>query len=275
MTREEFEALPYLPRKDFSSSAKERFSRLDKDYVVKKYNEERFPVEGNAALAKAVGRTIEARRSGWEKKDGITLLDIGAAGGALTTLFMLAELGRLGLLAKIRLTLVDISRQALESTVSGDFGLPPSLFADFGYCFQPEHARGLLRNAAIEVRSAISLGDLPPADIVLSAFTHHHMNLADKQRSSREMERIARPEGIIGVADECLSYEDYIEWLETHHDELNGRGEQVPIAVESFIPLAEHKGFFRHVRMAEEAETRYFYYFCGTKRAVHPRTSAF
>lgn len=266
MTRKEFENLRYLPREAFNSTAKERFGRLDKDYVAKKYREERFPVEGNAALARAIGRMIETRRDEWESKGEIRLVDIGAAGGALTTLFVLAELDRLKLPGDIKPTLVDISKQALESTIDGSFELPARMFSDFGYDFKPDQAKSFLRDAVLTVRSAVDLGDLPPADIVLSAFTHHHMNIADKQLASYEMERVARPGAIVGIADERLSYEDYLEWLDAHVKERNGRGDLVPIAVESFITLAEHKIFFKHVKMSEEAETRYFYYFCGTKR---------
>ncbi len=265
MTREEFANLLYLPRRVYNRTAKRRFSCLDSDYIKKKYHEEKFPVEGNAALVKSIGSIIKTRKQEWEVKDKIALVDIGAAGGALTTLFMLAELDRLGLINKIRLTLVDISRQALESTLRGDFDLPPHLFSDFGYTFRLEQAKALLKNATIAVRSAIDLGDILTADIVLSAFTHHHMNLIDKQLATREMERITKPGGVIGIADERLSYEDYVEWVHAHIKERNGRGEVVPIAVESFIPLAEHKEFLRHVRIAQEAESRYFYYFCGIK----------
>jgi hypothetical protein len=91
------------------------------------------------------------------------------------------------------------------------------------------------------------------------------MNLEDKALATREMERIAKRGGIIGIADERLSYEDYVQWVNDHARERNSRGEIVPIAIESFITLAEHRGFLRDARIAMEAETRYFYYFCGIK----------
>lgn len=265
ISRVEFGALGHLPRHIFAQTAHERFSRLDRDYIAKKYSEEKFPVQGNALLAQAIGRLMASQPSHWQSKSSILITDIGPAGGALTSLFMLAELHRLGLLAKARIQLVDMSEAALQSTRRGKCPLPSTLLSDFGYFVPIRLLQRTLSHASLQVRDALDLGGLPVSDIVVSGFTHHHLNLADKPLAVAEMERIASAGAIVGVVDECMDYMDYLGWVRAHENETNSRGERVPIAVESFISVEAHIRLLRQSAIIESGSFRHGYYFTALR----------
>ena len=57
-------------------------------------------------------------------------------------------------------------------------------------------------------------------DIVISAYTHHHMNLYGRKILCEQMELASNPGGFIGIADFYVpSYEDYMQWYKPHFEE--------------------------------------------------------
>ncbi len=54
-------------------------------------------------------------------------------------------------------------------------------------------------------------------DVVLSAYTHHHMNLFGRKSLCEQMEAAVRKDGFIGIADFFVpSYQAYMEWYRPH-----------------------------------------------------------
>lgn len=50
--------------------------------------------------------------------------------------------------------------------------------------------------------------------------------------------------GLIIVGDLTFSYDEFVEWLGKHRTECNSKGERVLYAIESFVSLEQHQGFF-------------------------------
>ncbi len=264
----------FLPRKYFVETAKQRFNMLDYEYIKRKSTEEVFPIVGNAQIFLETARFIVARRNKLEQQKKIKIVDIGAAGGAITSLFTLKAFYDYGLLGKVELHLVDVAEDALKATKEGNFLIPAREFASYGFTAYPNLAflKQTLSEAVIHVAEATSL---PPglgnADVVVSGFTHHHMNLADKKNACLEIVRITKKGGFIGITDESLGYKDYARWFLNHEHETNGNGETVPIAYESFLEMKEHIKLFRGmIRVVGEypksRNQREHYTFCGVKR---------
>ncbi|MDD4983557.1 MAG: class I SAM-dependent methyltransferase [Candidatus ainarchaeum sp.] len=267
-TKKQFEEMKFIPSTLFSKTAKERFSKLDKDYIYKKATEELFPIIGNKELCEFIEKEISSNLDYYSKKPAIKVIDLGSAGGSLSTLFLLDILGKHNLLEKTKLVLIDVSEKALESTIVGNFYLPDLLFEKYFSYFK----------SAVEVKAELSkakyfcsgITNLPKNigqfDICISGFTFHHLNLQDKQKATSEIERITLEGGVIGLVDECLTYEDYCDWLNAHKNEFNSSGEQVPLAQECFISLEEQKSFFKTLSIKHESKTRYYYCLCGIKQ---------
>ncbi|HEC87723.1 MAG TPA: hypothetical protein ENI52_00220 [Thermoplasmata archaeon] len=76
-------------------------------------------------------------------------------------------------------------------------------------------------------------------DIVVSGFTHHHQNYVEKKKSCEEMVKIAKEKGFIGIVDECLTYEEYNDFLLKH------KATEIPPSMESFISLRDHLSLFK------------------------------
>lgn len=65
------------------------------------------------------------------------------------------------------------------------------------------------------------------ADIVLSAYTHHHMNFLGRKSLCQQMEQAAGEEGFIGIADFYVpTYEDYMQWYKPH---FQNHGDAPPV----------------------------------------------
>jgi SAM-dependent methyltransferase len=269
LSKEEVQNQLYLDRDLYEESANKRFSLLDCDYPLFAKDTYKYPLHGNWMLSQAIGKVIKDNLKMWQEKDSITIADLGAAGGAITTLFVLQELKTLGLLDKAKLILVDISKDALEATKSGKSQLPVDYFREMKW----EIANDLpklqkkLQAADLKVQRLYELGNMEDqVDISLCGFTHHHLNFHDKQLASEEMERITRPGGVIGVVDEHFSYEDYIAWIKNQEGRKNTRGEIIPIAIESFIDLEELQSFYKQTKIVDQGEERYFHYFVGIRQ---------
>ena len=270
LTREAFDQLPYLDRSVFRESARARFNRLARDYALRKWRDEGYPIQGNLLLSQYLQQYVVENLEELQAKPSLRLLDSGSAGGALTAMFALRTLATYGLLEKTTVFLVDIAEVALSVTKSGTF------FLDHQFIEQNdlralgtdgELLRAILARAEVFCSEVIALPpEISEIDFCLSGFTHHHLNLEDKALACTELERVARTGAFVGVVDERCTYEEYLAWLAAHFNDRNSFGESVPVAVESFIDLATHQRFFQHTRISATDERNHFYCFCGTRR---------
>ena len=260
----------YLDRRLFRLTAKKRFELLDKDYILKKFKEEKSPVEGNNLLGNQLCDYIKQHLNELKNKETILLVDIGSAGGALTTLFALRALDSFGLINKARIIQIDVAEDALNSTLKGNFFIPSEMIKEYKLDYLGSNKKTikqiLFNQAKYFCGDLLKLpSQIKGVDICISGFTHHHMNLFDKEAACNEMEKITRSGGFIGIVDESLNYEDYLLWLKFHKNEKNSLGIRVPIAVESFISMDEHIKFLRNVRILNQVETKKFYCFSGIR----------
>jgi len=59
-------------------------------------------------------------------------------------------------------------------------------------------------------------------DIVLSGYTHHHMNLIARKMFCRQMEKATKKSGFIGVVDFFVKdYKEYMKWYQYHFKKYN------------------------------------------------------
>ena len=263
-TIKEFEQMKYLDRRIFRESARKRFTKLDSDYINKKYKQERFPTEGNNLLGKLIFKYLKDNIAHFKRKKEIILMDIGAAGGALTTIFALKALNLLGLLDKTKIILIDVAKKALHSTLIGDFFLSDCFIEEYnlkGFGNNGKGVKKFLSKSQYFYSDLITLpNEINNVDICISGFTHHHLNIFGKELACREMERVTRKNGFIGIVDESLNYFQYLEWLNQHKDEINCRKEKVPIAQESFISMSEHMSLFSDVKIL--SKNKFDKYYC-------------
>ena len=268
ITRREMESQLYMDRRLYLRTAKLRFSLLDEDYIGRKITEERFPLDGNVELAKAITSALTESPI----RGKIRILDIGASGGALTTLCLLKELFDIGKV-DVDVTLLDISLAALMATLEWRFFLPIDILKkeygwtdDFVSWARKVISRSkVVESDIIELNGFLRDGTIGEVDICISGFTHHHMNIFDKAIAVRRMEQAIGSGGLIGIVDESLSYKDYVDWIKKHLDERNSKGELVPIALESFISMEEHISFLEKSELLTQERKRHYYYFVVRK----------
>ncbi len=244
ISKEEFEVLSYLDRRLYEETARGRFSSLD-THFYSTHPDFNLRLEANAHLRGVVDFYIEQNREHLRRQDKIRVLELGASLGAISSLYVLDGLHKAGLTDKVELMLLDICKEPLERTKRLNFDLE-GLYEKAGFSISVDSLRKILRNAKVIEGNSLEIQQ--PDNyytISLTAFTHHHLNIYDKELACRELERITAENGGIIVGDLSFSYEEFIEWLRKHQTELNSQGERVPYAVESFVPLEQHQGFFR------------------------------
>lgn len=246
-------------------TAEERFSKLDNGYIKKKYSEEKFPTEGNNLLGQMLRDHIKKNLQYFKDKKEIVLLDIGSAGGALTTIFALKALDAFDLIHKTKILLVDVAEDALHSTTIGNFFLPKQFVKDYGLSVFGENGERLKTILSGFKYYCSDLIDLPDeisnVDICISGFTHHHLNIFDKEIACLQMEKVTREGGFIGVVDESLTYEQYLKWLKGHENEINAKMQKVPIGQECFIEISEHVSFFKRSSLLQREKREEYYCF--------------
>ncbi|MEA3515386.1 MAG: hypothetical protein U9R34_07950 [Nanoarchaeota archaeon] len=203
--------MKYLDSRIFRESARKRFTKLDRDYINKKYKEERFPTEGNNLLGKLMFKYLRDNIAYFKRKKEIILIDIGADGGALTTIFALKALNLLGLLDKTKIILIDVAKKALHTTLAGNFFLSDCFIEEYDLKGLGNNGKGIKEILSKSQYSCSDLITLPieinTVDICISGFTHYHLNIFDKELACREMERVTRKNRFIGIVDEyyCIS----------------------------------------------------------------------
>lgn len=242
--KEEFEVLPYLDRRLYEETARERFSSLD-IHLNPDHPDFNLRLEVNAHLRDVVDFYVEQNREYLQRQDKIKVIELGASLGAISSLYVLDSLYKAGLADKVELTLLDICREPLEKTKRLDFDLE-GLYKQADFSIPIGRLRKILQTARIidENNSETKLLD-NYYTISLAAFTHHHRNIYDKRIACSELERITVDNGGIMVGDLTFSHDEFVEWLGKHQTERNSKGERVPYAVESFVSLEQHQDFFR------------------------------
>jgi len=267
LSKEEFESLPYLDRKIYQETAKKRFSSLD-THLDKNHIDWKIRVWANDDLAFCLRDYINKNFKYLNSLKEIKIIELGSSLGAITTLFTLRELNRFNLLKRTKIWLLDIHKQGLIETKKLKFNLPLIMKeGKFGKDFNTNLLKIKLKSANIIGADILKLPqNLPQFNIVLSGFVHHHLNLFDKELACKEMERITKKDGFIGVGDLFFTYDKFISWLKKHKKERNKQGKRIPYAVESFIPIATHNSFFQHSRLQSKSLKSCYYIFYLKKK---------
>lgn len=281
-SRDEFQALGTLPREQFLKDNEQRFSALGWNYVTEKWERDRFPIRGNLVLAKMLGTYLEnrpdlrARLAHAHDAERIRICDIGPGVGALTTILALRRNSVLWEnLDRLDVVFVDSARRVLEmnQAAEGFRELPDPLLEDLQLSHDEERQAivDLLRRSThiccdvsdIEAtRRAFAREGVEPFDIIYSAFCHHHMNLEMKRGACGTMLEWAKEGAFLGIADESLTYKQYLLYRIGHSLD------QVGIATESYFQAPEEHARCFGERLHVEAKERRskFYAFWGQVR---------
>lgn len=267
LSRSEFTLLPFLSRKYYEQTAKERFSMLD-SHIDKNHVDWNIRIQSNTDFASLLGTYIKSNLSEFNKKKRIKLIELGSSLGAITTLFALKEITSFGLLDKVDIWLLDIYKKGLDETKKLKFNIELILDeAKFGNDSDRKLLKTKLKSASIIKANILNLPqNLPHFDIVLSGFAHHHLNIYDKKIACLEMERITKKGAIISVGDLFFSYSSFIKWLKKHRNEINEKSEKIPYAIESFIPIKTHINLFEKSDFLFQILNEYYYCFCLVKK---------
>ena len=243
ISRTEFEVLLYLDRRLYEETARDRFSSLD-THLNPNHPDFNLRLEVNAHLRDAVDSYVEHNKEYLERQDKIKVAELGASLGVISSLYVLDRLHRTGLADKVELTILDICGEPLERTKQLDFDLQ-GLYEKADFSIPLENIRKILQNARIVEGNVLETQQPDNSHTIsLSAFSHHHLNIYDKELACKESERIATKNGGLIVGDLTFSYSDFVEWLRKHQTEINSQGQRVPYAVESFVSLEQHQDFF-------------------------------
>jgi len=261
LSEKEFKSLPYLDRKTYKETAQKRFSSLD-THLDKKHIDWKVRIRANNDLALCLRDYINKNLKYLSVLKEIKIIELGSSLGAITTLFALRELDKFNLLNKTRIWLLDMYKEGLIETKKIDFNLGLIIKEGrFGKEFDTRLLRKKLKSANLIKADILKLPKLPQFDIILSGFTHHHLNLKDKMIACKGMENIAKRNSFIGVGDLFFNYKRFITWLKKHKSEYNKKGERIPYAVESFIPVTKHTSFFRKSNIVFKSLKNSYYVF--------------
>jgi ubiquinone/menaquinone biosynthesis C-methylase UbiE len=253
---------PSLTVDDFIASSIIRFGGLD-NYIQEKLMVDYFAIEGNLGIARGIRMYIRNQQSRFEEMDQIKILDVGPAIGALTAMLIVQELAEIGLGEKAKIILLDVSERVLEKTQNRKFQFPESII-------DPKYKSLInqkIRTSKAIVGSAheIDLKD-NSVDIATAGFLFHHLHDDIKPPAADEMQRVVKPGGFIGIAEEW--FDSYADYAAIHkHDEI-------PLAYESIISYRKLRKMFPDIEIFEahnpikvgKTENDTYYYFCGIKK---------
>jgi hypothetical protein len=180
-----------------------------------------------------VERIDDVRPAFYQGLEGLTIMDVGPAIGAISTLYTLRTLDDYGLLDKVKIHLVDVSEEVLRRNAELDFPNPNRQFveSEFGSVEYFERLKSRLQYAQILLNPADDHIDLPDdsIDIAIASFLLHHIPNESKRRAGNEILRVSR--GGVFVVDEY--FEDYEQQFAACH-----AGDQIALAPEEPIPFA-------------------------------------
>lgn len=268
-TAADIKASQALTLNNFITSSIVRFGLL-KEYIQEKLSVDYFAIEGNLGIARGIHFYLNNQKERLAKLDQIKVLDIGPAIGALTALLVLQELGKLGLLAKARLILVDVSERVLDHTQQRDFQFP-DLLIDKKFkkpiLSKLRLSKGILASAHELSLKANSI------DICTAGFLFHNLHDHIKKPAAAEIQRVVKPGGFIGIADKW--FDNYEEYARAHAQD------DIPLAHESIISYRSLRRLFPHIEVFDThnpirrgkprrrdgtKKNDNYYYFCGMKR---------
>ena len=264
ISREEFEVLPYLDRRLYEETARDRFASLDTNLDTN-HPDFSLRLEVNTHLGDAVDSYVKQKIDYLERQDKIKVIELGASLGVISSLYAVDNLYKYGLADKLELTFFDICINPLVRTKKNDFDIN-SLYKNIDFNIPIEKLKELLQNATIIEGNIIETKQTDNFyTISLAPFTHHHLNIYDKRLACGELERITAVKGAIIVGDLTFSYSNYTNWLKKHQTELNSQGTRVPYAVESFVSLAQHLAFFSDSSLLSKQQYFQHYVFAMKK----------
>lgn len=258
---------------DYITSSIIRFGGL-RDYIQEKMMVDYFAIQGNLGIAHGTKIYIENQQKRLESLKQIRILDVGPAIGAITGMLILQELGRANpdFLKKAKLILVDVSERVIEHTQSRNFPFPDAMISAG---FKSEILTKLRTSKGI----VASCHELPikinSIDFCAAGFLFHHLHDDIKKASAKEIQRVLKPGGFVGIAEEW--FENYEEYRAIHaHDEI-------PLAYESIISsrrlrlMFPQLEFFESKNPSTKTHRENYYYFCGIKKrnlGIGPRALA-
>lgn len=181
----------------FVASSIVKFGKLN-EYIQEKLVSDFSAIKGNMLMAEGLRVYITENLETLKAKQKIEILDIGPAIGALSTLFALQTLNEFGLMEKAQIHLFDVSAKVIEQTLNCKFFFPDSIINP--KLKNPIHQK--LRQAKGEVGSAEKLPWKDEKfDIVLAGFLFSHIHDSVKPLVAKEMQRTAKKDGFIGIAE--------------------------------------------------------------------------
>ena len=262
LSKSEFKSLLYLERKIYQQTANERFTKLD-FHLDSKHVDWKLRIQANKDFALCVRHYIRKNLSDLKKVEEIKIIELGASLGAITTMFVLKELSKYDLLKKSKIWLLDVNKEGLLRTKKLNFNLSLLLkYIGFKKNSDIEILKKKLKSANIIKGDILKLlKNLPKFDFIISGFIHHHLNIFDKKIACKEMEKLTKKKGFIGIGDLYFNYIQFIKWLKKHKKEVNKKGQRIPYAIESFIPIQKHVSFFKSSKLQFQSVKNCYYVF--------------
>lgn len=259
------DGLSHLCVEDYINSSIIRFGGLD-NYIEEKLFSDYFVIEGNLGITRGVRMYIYNQKRRLDALQTITVLDVGPAIGAMTSLLVMQELARANLLHKTKLVLLDVSERVIHKTQTRQFQFPAALINSllkFQIYEKLRRSKGVISSCEKIPLKTNSV------DISLAGFVFTNLHDQVKIPAAREIQRITKPGGFIGVAEQWFKQNEYKEFLKNHHED------EIPLAYESSISYRRLKNMFLKTEIFEAnspirrgTKNQNFYYFCGIKKAA-------
>lgn len=262
LSEEEFSLLPYLDSQLYIDSALARFEEWKSSFDYEHPDwQDRIMVQRQ--LADCFGESCDKGAFSIPQNSKAKVLFLGASLGSIATLFFSIEWLKRFDQSELELHILDLIEEPLVRTRAGDFSLPAQAMADCdpsGTVTESDY-KNILKNSVVHVSNVIELSnDLPDYDLVIAPYLHHHLNIFDKAKACREMDRISKPGTLQMIGDLYFDYESFNRWLVRHCVE------EVPYAIESFITNKKHQSFFKQSELVCEKITDISYAFSLLKK---------
>jgi len=260
LTKEEFELLPYIDGRMYLTSATARFSGWGNPFDPG-YLDWARRIEIQKKLSKSLQVALEREMKEFQEREQIKVIYLGAALGSISSYFSLAVLKKYGLLNKAKIFLYDLLPEPLALTKQGLFEFSEEAARSTGLLeiFSPTEYKSVLADCEIVAGNITSLPEeFTDFDIAVAPYIHHHLNVFDKRRACQEMQRILRRGGIALIGDLTFDYDSFSSWLAYHSTE------DLSYALESFVSLEEHWGFFKNPKIMDSYQGDIFYNFSLT-----------
>jgi predicted amino acid-binding ACT domain protein len=266
LSRDEFAVLPYLTGEILRRTSDQRFKYLD-SHLSESHIDYSLRLQANSTLAGVCRKYVQQNQKFLRDLERISIIELGAALGAISSLYILDVMYEFGLLPQVELCLLDVLLEPLKATKDISFDLE-RLHQSAKFSVPVEDLESKLKNAKLIHGDFIHthIGDLSHL-ITISAFTHHHLCLNDKRRACLEATRITDANGCILVGDLTFSYDQYMLWLQNHLNETNEQGIRVPYALECFISMEEHKRYFAGLKLVASDKKDIYYSFAFQKES--------